>query len=502
MRKSSNSKSGRTSEPALSQSLTKLKSGTRSRSAGNSPASSPILGRNVQSKAKTSAIDILLDNTGNEKSETSMIDINGVSESDLTPECPNVNISKREVSNITKTQPHDGLKKCPCNSSDPESTYVKCAKCSQEWHNNCCNLSGISQNAIKKLVKWQCPKCYVCPLSDQSLSGDYKEFISTMSRIKKCNEELKDGVSSFEFFNQHIKHLLLDDHKYKNQSSKIDNLHADMAEVKTQLNLLMENMAKTPVVNPVPVLSPETETALKKLSTFPTEKISHIENQMSNLSTQVSTLEININNKDPLQTTVFHQQMEDFISKSTSDLSPKVKESIEKLANFPLEKINKIGDNLESLSGKFETFENHIPVNTPNTPSTRVTTGMEPNTCSPRLNSSPSPVNKIKPFTQYKDDAITPELKGSLCNLVQTKSNDFKTVGTDGSRDVLYFGEYSYRYTGGEHEAKEMPKEVDDLISHIRSQLPNPDMRTLTHALSVDIRQESTTSLHIEITNL
>ena len=45
-----------------------------------------------------------------------------------------------------------------------------------------------------------------------------------------------------------------------------------------------------------------------------------------------------------------------------------------------------------------------------------------------------------------------------------------------------------------------MPKEVDDLISHIRSQLPNPDMR-ITHALSVDIRQESTTSLHIEITN-
>ena len=311
-----------------------------------------------------------------------------------------------------------------------------------------------------------------------SVSGDYKELISTMSRIENCNEELKDGVSSVEFFNQHIKHLLLDEQKFKNQSSKIDNLHADMTEVKTQINLLMEHMTKTPEVNSVPVLSPETETALKKLSSFPTEKISHIENQMSNLSTQVSTLEININNKDPLQTTVFHQQMEDLISKSTnpSDLSPKLKESIEKFANFPLEKIDKIGDDLETLSGKFETLQNHKPVNTP---STRETTGMEPNTCSPRLNWSPSasPVNKIKPFTQYKDNAITPELKASLVNLVQIKENDFKTVGTDGSRDVLYFGEYSYRYTGGEHESKEMPKELDDLISHIRSQLPNPDMR-------------------------
>ena len=55
---------------------------------------------------------------------------------------------------------------------------------------------------------------------------------------------------------------------------------------------------------------------------------------------------------------------------------------------------------VETLSGKFETLQNHKPVNTPNTPSTRETTGMEPNTCSPRLNWSPSPVNKIKPFTQ------------------------------------------------------------------------------------------------------
>ena len=39
---------------------------------------------------------------------------------------------------------------------------------------------------------------------------------------------------------------------------------------------------------------------------------------------------------------------------------------------------------------------------------------------------------------------------------------------------MLNFGKYSYRYTGGEHEAKEMPKELDDLISHIRSQLPSP----------------------------
>ena len=45
------------------------------------------------------------------------------------------------------------------------------------------------------------------------------------------------------------------------------------------------------------------------------------------------------------------------------------------------------------------------------------------------------------------------KLKASLCNLVQIKENDFKTVGTDRSRDI-HFEEYSYRYTGGEHEAE------------------------------------------------
>ena len=48
---------------------------------------------------------------------------------------------------------HDSLKACPCNMSDPTSTYIKCAKCGQEWHNKCCNLAGISQAIIRKLTE-------------------------------------------------------------------------------------------------------------------------------------------------------------------------------------------------------------------------------------------------------------------------------------------------------------------------------------------------------------
>ena len=81
-----------------------------------------------------------------------------------------------------------------------------------------------------------------------------------------------------------------------------------------------------------------------------------------------------------------------------------------------------------------------------------------------------------EPFSLYKDDAISSELKDSLFGLVETMEDSFSTVGSENSRDVLYFGEYSYRYSGGEHAAKPLPDEIKRLIEDIRPSLPNPEM--------------------------
>ena len=58
---------------------------------------------------------------------------------------------------------------------------------------------------------------------------------------------------------------------------------------------------------------------------------------------------------------------------------------------------------------------------------------------------------------------------------MQTYQSEFSPVGEDKSRDVLYYGEYDYFYTGARHSHKDMPKEVKNLISNIRPKLSDPD---------------------------
>ena len=69
----------------------------------------------------------------------------------------------------------------------------------------------------------------------------------------------------------------------------------------------------------------------------------------------------------------------------------------------------------------------------------------------------------------YKDDVVSLELNEAFTGLTEREKDSFTTIGSENSRDVLYFGEYSYRYSGGEHAAK-------PLIASIRPNLPNPEM--------------------------
>ena len=47
----------------------------------------------------------------------------------------------------------------------------------------------------------------------------------------------------------------------------------------------------------------------------------------------------------------------------------------------------------------------------------------------------------------------------ALAGLAEREKDSFTTIGSENSRDVLYFGESSYRYSGGEHAAKPLPDE-------------------------------------------
>ena len=78
-----------------------------------------------------------------------------------------LNNTKLEYSQLSGNRSQRSmLQKCPCGLSDRTSSYITCANCSQDWHNKCCNLKGVTAGAIKKLDEWECPRCYVCPHVD------------------------------------------------------------------------------------------------------------------------------------------------------------------------------------------------------------------------------------------------------------------------------------------------------------------------------------------------
>ena len=63
------------------------------------------------------------------------------------------------------------LKKCPCTNHDPDSCYVICSVCSQEWHQACVGLQGLTEPMVKLLDLWLCPICFILPQKVIQKSG-------------------------------------------------------------------------------------------------------------------------------------------------------------------------------------------------------------------------------------------------------------------------------------------------------------------------------------------
>ena len=73
--------------------------------------------------------------------------------------------------------------KCPCGKSDKTSTYITCSICKQCWHNKCCNCVDLDQETIRKLSRWECPACYVCPALGKLPASLYVEIHSMRSTL-------------------------------------------------------------------------------------------------------------------------------------------------------------------------------------------------------------------------------------------------------------------------------------------------------------------------------
>ena len=64
-----------------------------------------------------------------------------------------------------------------------------------------------------------------------------------------------------------------------------------------------------------------------------------------------------------------------------------------------------------------------------------------PNTTSPHAKATITP---CKAYIEYKSAVVPSDLKNNINDLVQAHSSEFVTVGSNESREVMYFGEHEY----------------------------------------------------------
>lgn len=436
---------------------------SETKSAGNTPLTSPVLSRKVLQSSHYGGLPEKTNSTVPEAlNDTVIIDPTALADETLEK----TTVIQKTVNIITQ---------CPCGMFDRKCIGIKCSACEKEWHTECCNLAGVTPSVAKKLETqtWKCPWCYEpsitkpCSQSGtQPNSEVYNKFTCSVSRLETFTEELSDNITSVEFFNQHIKHLLLDDTKFKLHSEKVDKLSADVEIIKEEVKNLssIKSSEKTTVTN----LSQGVSKILSQMDTliqrpFPTSTQGSESTGLVNINQELSDL---------------RQQVDTLVSRPHCNISQELGESLTKISAISIDDICKLGSSVDAFSDKIASMQANLSPSHEVTAIAQTSTAspgrMEPNTTSPHIHRSSDQL--CDPFTLYKDEAMPQEIKQQLQTLIEGMESSFVTVGTDNSRDVLYFGEYSYRYSGGEHAAKPLPNEVKELIECIRLGLPNPEM--------------------------
>ena len=140
-----------------------------------------------------------------------------------------------------------------------------------------------------------------------------------------------------------------------------------------------------------------------------------------------------------------------------------VEKRLNSYSDFMENSRNKFDGMVESLSELISVNSNRPVSENPSSPA------MVPNTQSP-LSSDTILCN---PYVIYSPNAINDTVKHSLEEFISANENDFKNIGN--SRDTLYYGQYGYKYSGGEHKPKAMPPPLQELIDLIKPKLSVPE---------------------------
>ena len=435
-----------------------------SKSAGNTPTSSPLVSKHVLECKNVQQRRNLKDELNSEDEE--------------------VNVDSLDDAKTAKGGLSTPKGQCPCfNTGSKNALLIKCAKCSQAFHPTCVNLSGLTKSPMSKLTTWKCPDCFIFPYSKQSQKSleaeAFSEFLKIIPRISKCNEELKESTSTVEFFNEHIKHLVINEDSYKAQSQKLNQLETEMKHIKLGMERLSKlsqekNALEIPKLEILKQMQATLQDFIRtndhkdcaKTADSSADEIIAIKDAVADMKKLGLTVEKNSASIrleiDSLKNAIQQQLHVKEEDRKTNEASFTRIDSIIADINTQLHSIN------DHVCPKRNELINSAEENT----DMQFSPPMTPNTASPHLvMSSLTPGPVCDPYIAYVENVVSYELREKLLQVLETKSTDFTTVG--GSRDVLYFGEHGYWYTGAYHQAKPIPLELQDLIDCVRPSLPN-----------------------------
>lgn len=184
---------GRKSEPGSQLQRKNVARGTRS--AGNSPASSPIQSRNM--------LPLQLKGIRTRSQSITAVPTNLP---DNPPTSPGISPSESDPDSITVVGRKDkkpSIKKkdiCPCGKSSAGTEWLlPCNNCSQIWHNSCAGLKGSFTRAVldSLLKTWQCPWCFVCayPKSGKHKTAKNDDLLSEKVLTSAVFQEIAESVA-------------------------------------------------------------------------------------------------------------------------------------------------------------------------------------------------------------------------------------------------------------------------------------------------------------------
>ena len=294
--------------------------------------------------------------------------------------------------------------------------------------------------------------------------------------MEKFNEDLKNNFDAVEFFNLHLRRLMLDKEEYIKDSERIAQLEGSLKtmqsfmtkevgdlkdSVKAISELLIMDHNSEVEARANPDVS-EIECIIDRVSS---SSSTSLENFGKMIKEDITELKNTLNREIKVE-----QETENRRNGSFRDLDEVIVSIEEQLRNInlhvcPETTVQPIQLNLvEEDTSSSERLEG---------PSSPTSLAMTPNTVSPHFAAPPQEnVLTCDPYVSYVEDAVPTETREKVLQFLEEKSSEFKSLG---NRDVLYFGEFDYHYTGSKHEAKRTPLEIQELLDKIRPKLAKPN---------------------------